>query len=122
MDFGSTLVAGLGIIFGIGAPIGLVALILWYKTRKTRMIHETAMRLAEKGQPVPPGLFLNTEAPHSDLRRGVVLIALGLGLSLFMYQMAGPWSLGLIPLFIGFGYLAVWKLESGRAKGDKPPV
>ena len=120
MDFGTTMVAGMAISLGIGAPIALVGLILWYKSRKTRMIHETALRLAEKGQPVPPELFLGAEEPFSDLRRGVVLVALGLGLALFMYQMDKPWSLGLIPLFMGAGYLVVWKLDAGKAKDTGP--
>ena len=117
MDFGTSMVAGMAIILGIGAPIALLGLVLWYKSRKTRMIHETAMRLAERGQPVPPELFLGAEEPFSDLRRGVVLIALGLGLALFMYQMDKPWSVGLIPLFMGVGYLVVWKLEAGKPSG-----
>lgn len=118
MDFGHTLIAGLAIVLGIGAPIALAGLILLYKSRKTRMIHETAIMLAEKGQPVPPELFIGTEMPFSDLRRGVVLIALGLGLALFMFQMEKPWGLGLIPLFMGVGYLIVWKLETGRQAKD----
>ncbi len=114
MDFGTTMVAGMAIILGMGTPIALLGIFLWYKSRKTRMIHETALRLAEKGQPVPPELFMGAEEPFSDLRRGVVLIALGLGLALFMYQLDKPWGVGLIPLFMGAGYLVVWKLEEGK--------
>lgn len=120
MDFGTTMVAGMSVILGIGAPIALVGLILWYKSHKTRMIHQTALQLAEKGQPVPPELFLGAQEPFSDLRRGVVLVALGLGLALFMYQMDKPWSLGLIPLFMGAGYLVVWKLDAGKSSERKP--
>lgn len=114
------MVAGMSVILGIGAPIALVGLILWYKSHKTRMIHQTALQLAEKGQPVPPELFLGAQEPFSDLRRGVVLVALGLGLALFMYQMDKPWSLGLIPLFMGAGYLVVWKLDAGKSSERKP--
>ena len=117
MDFGTSVVATLAIVLGVGTPIVLVGIILWYKSRKTRQIHETAMRLAEKGQPVPPELFLGADEPFSDLRRGVVLLSLGLGLALFMYQVDKPWSIGLIPAFMGIGYLVVWKLEAGRARG-----
>lgn len=122
MDFGTTMVAGIAIILCVGAPLALVGLFLWFKSRKTRLIHETALRLAEKGQPVPPELFLGAEEPFSDLRRGVVLVSLGLGIALFMYQMDKPWSLGLIPLFMGAGYLVVWKLEDGKTRDRKPSV
>ena len=114
MDFGQTLIAGMAIVLGIGSPIALLGLILWYKSRRTRLAHETAIKLAEKGQVVPPELFMGVDEPLSDLRRGVVLVALGLGLSLFMYQVDKPWSLGMIPLFMGLGYLVVWKLDTSK--------
>jgi hypothetical protein len=114
MDFGTSLVKIMGIVLAIGSPTLLLALLLWYKSRKTRLIHETAIRLAEKGQPVPPELFMSSDQPASDLRRGVVLVGLGLGLALFMFQLDLPWSLGMIPLFMGVGYLVVWKLETGK--------
>ena len=118
MDNGHTIVAVLAITLGLGAPIALIGLLLWYKSRKTRLIHETALRLAEKGQPVPPELFMGKDEPFSDLRRGVVLIGLGIGLSLFMYQVNAPWSVGLIPFFMGAGYLIVWKLDVEK-NGDR---
>ena len=117
MDFGTTMIAGLAIVLGIGAPLAAIGLVLWYKSRRTRLIHETALKLAEKGQPVPPEMFVGADEPFSDLRRGVVLVGLALGLGLFMFQLGKPWAVGLIPLFMGLGYLVVWKLESGKARG-----
>lgn len=117
MDFGTSMVAILAIVLGIGGPIAIIGLILWYKSRKTRLIHETAIKLAEKGQPVPSELFIGVEEPASDLRRGVVLVALGLGLGVFMAQIDKPWSVGLIPLFMGVGYILVWKLQPGGKNG-----
>ena len=121
MGSGQTIIAMMGIILGVGAPIALLAMVLWYKSRKTRLAHETAIKFAEKGQPVPPELFANNAEPFSDLRRGLVLLGLGLGLSMFMYQLDAPWSLGMIPAFMGIGYLVVWKLEDGRSphKSDR---
>jgi len=114
MDYGTMLVATMSVVMGVGAPIALTAVILWHKSRNTRMIHETAAMLAEKGQPIPPQLFARIDEPFSDLRRGVILISLGLGLALFMYQIERPWSIGLIPLFMGIGYLIVWRLETDK--------
>ena len=48
MEYGHTLIAALAISLGLGAPVALVGLLLWYKSRKTRLIHETALRLAEE--------------------------------------------------------------------------
>jgi hypothetical protein len=57
------------------------------------------------------------------MRRGVVLVMIGLGLMLFLGAIndweGGIWSLGIIPFLIGAGYLLVWKLEGKR---DNPPA
>jgi uncharacterized membrane-anchored protein YitT (DUF2179 family) len=121
MDFGTTLIAAMAIILGASAPIVVVCVVLWYKSRRTRLIHETALKLAERGQPVPPELFAVTEEPASDLRRGIVLSLVGLAICILLYQVNAPWAAGLIPFFMGVGYLIVWKLEgtSDRGKGDR---
>ncbi len=119
MDFGTTVVSIAAVLFGVAGPIILVGIILWYKARRTRMVHQTALQLAEKGHPVPPELFAGVDDATADLRRGVVLVGLGLALAAFMYQIEKPWSVGLIPLFMGVGYLVVWKLESGKPKNDR---
>jgi hypothetical protein len=59
---------------------------------------------------------------RSDLRRGVVLTMIGVGLMVFFAAVndweGGAWTLGLIPFLIGAGYLLVWKLDT---KKDNPP-
>ena len=57
------------------------------------------------------------------MRRGVVLMMVGIGLVVFLGAMndweGGSWSIGIIPLLIGVGYLLVWKLEGkGAARGE----
>ena len=113
MDFGTTIVASIGIFLGVLMPVMMVGIILWYKTRRNQLLHETALKLVEKGQPVPAALFVDQREPHSNLRRGVVLIMAGLGISLSLYLFGMQfWTFGIIPLFMGVGYLIVWKLES----------
>ena len=82
--------------------------------------------MVEKGQPVPEAL-LNPPPPirqRSDLRRGVVLLMVGLGLTVFFGAVNdwenGVWSLGIIPFLIGAGYLLVWRLDV--RKTDTAPV
>ena len=80
--------------------------------------------MVEKGQPVPAALLNPPPAlrQRSDLRRGVVLTMIGLGLMVFFGAVndweGGAWTLGLIPFLIGAGYLLVWKLDT---KKDNPP-
>jgi Domain of unknown function (DUF6249) len=102
-------------VLGIGSPIIMLGLILYYKLRRNDRVHETALQLAEKGHPVPPEIFGSARKSDSDLRWGVVLTLLGIALTLAFSQVGAPWAFGLIPTFMGVGYLIVWKIETGRA-------
>jgi Domain of unknown function (DUF6249) len=110
-----------------GAPVLIVALIMYFGFSKNRMMHRTIRLMVEKGQPVPPALLAPPPAAvrqRSDLRRGVVLMMVGLGLMLVLGALNewedGAWAVGVIPFLIGAGYLLVWKLE-GR-KDISPPA
>ncbi len=109
-----------------GTPILIVAVILYFSFSKTRAVHRTVRLMVEKGQPVPEALLNPPPAQRqrSDMRRGVVLAMVGLGLMLFFAAVndweGGAWSIGLIPFLIGAGYLLVWKLEG--KKDNVPPL
>ena len=114
-----------------GAPVLIVGVIMYFGFSRNRMMHKTVRMMVEKGQPVPAAL-LNPppqERKRSDMRRGVVLMMVGIGLVVFLGAVneweGGSWSIGIIPLLIGVGYLLVWKLEGKgaglEAKGDNPP-
>jgi hypothetical protein len=117
-----------GIIFTtlFGAPVMVVAAIMFFSYLKSRSLHRTVRAMVEKGQEVPAALFAPPPAirARSDLRRGVVLMMVGLGLGVFFGAVndweGGVWSLGVIPFVIGLGYLLVWKLEGRRDK--VPPL
>jgi hypothetical protein len=62
----------------------------------------------------------------SDLRKGVILTALGLGMSLYsMFDDGTPNGVGLILLFLGLGYCVLWYFEDRtpelRRDGALPP-
>jgi hypothetical protein len=107
-----------------GAPVLIVGLILYFSFSKSRALHRTVRMMVEKGQPVPAALLNPPPAQRqrSDLRRGVVLTMIGVGLMVFFAAVndweGGAWTLGLIPFLIGAGYLLVWKLDT---KKDNPP-
>lgn len=65
---------------------------------------ELARRYLEKGMDPPQNLF--PSSAQGDLRRGLVLVFAGLGLLGASFGMPGLGSTGLIPGFIGLGYLA----------------
>lgn len=104
------------IIFGcllvFGLPIVLVSMGLRERARRRREISDLILKLAEKGQPVPPELFLEEGAPQkSDLRRGVILASVGLGLIGFgaVMDVTPMMAIGFIPMMMGVGFaLSAW--------------
>lgn len=105
----------------LGAVI-IVPVVLRYRDR-ARM-HETLRAAYEKGQPVSPELLQmlqrdvkRTSSKFVDLRRAIVFLGIGLGLIAMgasIGQFAGEEALygtaaaGMIPLFIGAGFLVLW--------------
>jgi 4-amino-4-deoxy-L-arabinose transferase-like glycosyltransferase len=128
-------------------PLLIIVLLIWYKVRKNRMLNETMIKLAEKGV-VPPAQAMEalnasrvepavtagpTTAPMyeqakmmrrraawSDLRKGVLLIAVGFGLTAYsMFDDGSPNGLGLILLFVGVGFCVLWFFEE-RDPAQRP--
>jgi len=119
-------------------PILILALIVWYKMRSNRMRNETMLKLAERGvvAPVDAIAAMSASAPASleklpataplyeqvrqvrkraawsDLRKGIVMLAVGLGLSFWsMLDDGEPNALGLVLLFVGIGFIVLWYFE-----------
>jgi hypothetical protein len=122
----------LGVVFWVfvGAVI-LVPVYLRYQDRQR--MHETLRIAFEKGQPLPPELITALQSniaprqpttPESDLRKAIILIAVGLGLCGLGY---GLWyglssvndiaayvtggsvaGAGAIPGLIGVAHLLLW--------------
>ena len=123
-------------------PLLIIVLLIWYKVRKNRMANETLVKLAERGvmpttaamdavasgNPAPVAdavgsgaatipAYEQARALHrrtvwSDLRKGVILSGIGLGLIAFsMLDDGTPNSVGLVCLFVGVGYCLLWYFE-----------
>lgn len=124
-------------------PIVLLVGIIWYKLRKARLQNEAMLALAEKGV-VPPAqaaealatgaspaaaapqvyqqsVSLRKRVVWSDLRKGVILSTVGLALSFYeLTSGGGPSWIGLVLLFLGAGYVALWWLEGRHLDTGKP--
>ena len=96
----------------------LVGTVQYLSYRKDQNRHKTLQAMVEKGANIPPELI--TPRPRrlgSDLRRGLILVLAGVGITLALLiveapdKQPGAWSLGLIPTLIGVGYLLAWRLE-----------
>ncbi len=109
---------------GVGfAFLGLAAVVV-IAVGRMRLANEqrrldVARRLIEKGLQPPTGLF--TAPARRDLRKGIVLVFAGLGLvvSGMMLGDRGMAAGGLIPAFIGIGYLVSYRLAT--SDGDAGP-
>lgn len=110
------------------APVLIVALVLRYQRTRAEMRYRLLLQLAEAGAALPPSLPGEATPQHCDRRRGLVLIAGGLGLSLTLLALplqfpAGQslgslWGLGLLPGVLGLGYLGNWFLtRRGGGRG-----
>ena len=109
-------------LFGMAFVIGVVLVVMEYRHRRERLLHETVTRLAEKGLTLPKELFSTPSAPKSRLFGALTLIGLGVGLMIYFGAQGGDqWGIGAIPLAVGVAQLLAWKLErpkSGTSDSD----
>ena len=124
-------IAIIAILSVFGFPVAIVAVIMFSNWARNRSLHKTVRMMVEKGQPIPPALFSTPAAvtaatglrPWYDLRRGIVLMAVGVGIIMFFGISAGwdegVWALGLIPGLIGAGYILAWRLAYREEKALK---
>ena len=113
-----------GVIFTtlFGAPVMIVAIIMFFSYLKSRSLHRTVKAMVDAGQVVPAELFsgpTRTVKAHSDLRRAVIWITTGIGMMIFFgavssWDSSGPWVIGFIPFVIGAAYLLLGKLEASK--------
>jgi hypothetical protein len=112
-------------VVGTFATMTLVVFgVLFAIYRIYRQRSETLRLMVEKGIAIPPELIAPRSRPANDLRRGLVSVGLGVGLSICLAVMGehGSWTIGLVPLLVGVGYIVSWRLtredsEPPRANG-----
>ncbi len=118
-----TAVFVIGTIFGFTAIIAVASMYMGHRARQMR--HETIRLALEKGQPLPPEVL---GPPRQDKARGIRLIALGIGLGLFLYLLNPStthghhvWGVGFILIAIGIGHLlSHWMTRERKAPEAGP--
>lgn len=95
------------------------ALAFMYRARQREQVQMTVRQAIDKGQELTPELLEKLGETgggrHSDLRRGVIAVALGAGIALFGLilgqedAMRPLVAIGTIPLLIGMAYLGLWR-------------
>ncbi len=120
----------IAILAVFGMPVAIVGMFFYFRHRKNKMLHETLRAMVEKGVPIPPELLReqDVDQPMSgqtgasshlmrqrlDLRNGLILVAVGAGVTI----LAG--KPGLIVLFIGIAMLISAMIERKR-QSNQPP-
>ena len=108
----------------VALPVGIVAIVLTFRHRRQKLAHETMRLMIEKGLPVPTELInppSPVKPPKSDLRRGLIWLAVGIGLAILLlktFEDSGLWAMGLIPAFIGVAYLLCWVIGLARERRE----
>ena len=114
------LVPLVAVIMVFGMPIVIVLAVLRYRANRQRLINEMVLKLADKGQPIPPELFLEPgKKRKSEVSSGLSQIGAGVGLMGFFWFVDATEGMGIgfIPLMIGVGQLIAWKIEQNRKEG-----
>jgi hypothetical protein len=106
----------LGLAFGLAgllfaAFFGFLG--MYFHNRRTEQWHQTARLALEKGQPLPTPPAADAESRNpprqagDDVRSGLILIAVGIGLYVFLAHFISPGlgAVGAIPGFIGVAFL-----------------
>ena len=92
----------------------------YFNFKKTKGRQLIINNLIEKGQEIPKELIVPAKRNvRTDFHKGIILISFGLGISVVLLAIKIPvnfnlWTLGLIPLFIGLGYLISFKLDKSN--------
>jgi hypothetical protein len=112
----STLSTAIYIIIVFSFCLMMVVLPFYFNFQKAKGRQLIINNLIDKGKEIPEELIApSTRSGRSDLHKGIILIALGLSISvvLFLLNIAhNYWTAGLIPLFIGVGYLISHKFDN----------
>ena len=121
-------------IFGMLIPIVAIVSGMIQSRHEKSERYETIRTLARAGQPIPPELLRGLKKGHDQdqdgnrpqslsprvsnaLKSGIILISVGAGVSCCLYLLdpgSWLWGAGLIPLFLGFGFLMISWLERPR--------
>lgn len=117
-------IAVTGTVFGFSAV--MIGIIAYTRHRNQRLRHETIRLAIEKGQPLPAEMLdpdVGRDPGFRDFRRGLLLLAIGLGVALFLFfappdgAPARTWAVGFIPGLMGLAYLASYAVAQRQGRG-----
>jgi hypothetical protein len=95
--------------------LSLFVIPYYFNLKKANARQQIIAKLIEKDRDIPKELLVKPQkAKRSDLHKGIVLIAFGFSLCIVIFILrihSNFWTIGLIPMFIGIGYVISFKLD-----------
>ena len=103
----------------------VLCLYFYWRHRTSQSVQETVRTAIEQGQQLTPEILerlgqtpRRAKSENADLRRGVILISVGLGIAAFVAwsgELHGPamlpLAIGSLPTLIGIAYLGLWRFD-----------
>lgn len=100
----------------------IIGLSQYYGHKRTRMQTDLYMEYLKQGKEIPEKLMVRQKDVSSNLKRGIILMSVGLGVCIFLFAQntnGTEWTMGVIPFLIGVGYLIVYRLsKNSEAKAN----
>lgn len=101
--------------------LGIIIAVIIYKARKDKQLQITLRAMVEKGVSIPTELIAPPQKKRNDRRKGILLLAAGLGVSIGL-AFIGIWDeealrgagVGLVLVCLGVGYLIVSRMGGGN--------
>ncbi len=112
-DFFEALVAVVAIVLIFGMPVLIVGVVMYGRYKRRELVNHSIDKMIDSGREIPADMFQEaTGKEKSTLNKGVMLIAIGVGLMAFLGSIAGEvGTVGIIPAMIGVAHLIIWKNE-----------
>ncbi len=108
-------------IIGMLSTAGVLVAFFYLSYKSKRSVQDTIRKSLEQGSELTPELLDRLGTSHSprvkDLRRGIVLAAIGIAFGIMGLVNSDPEtteglvSVGMFPLLVGMAFLLVWKLN-----------
>jgi hypothetical protein len=100
--------------------IAIIGLVLYFRNQNNKKLFEVYLKYAEIGKDIPAELLSPKKRKRSNLFLGVIILSVGIGLMSLIIMGNPAWIFGLIPFFVGLGYITVYIIEKKSAKNDEP--
>lgn len=115
------MVIAMPILITFAAVVLIIFLVLRYRKIREKGRYDLYVKALEAGQPLPDKFFEEpAKTSSSNLRRGAVLIAVGLGMAVLglLGKNVVMIGIGAIPGFIGIAFMLIYNIERKHKKEE----